>query len=106
MSAKARDNHNRWRSKTVAFRMSPEEVAQLNAFVQMSGLQKQDYLIRRVLQKDVVVEGNVRVYKGLKLQMESITAELQRILDIKDCDPELLERMEQIETIMRGMKES
>ena len=25
MSAKNRDEHNRWRNKTVAFRMSPEE---------------------------------------------------------------------------------
>ena len=44
MTAKTMDNHNRWRSKTVAFRMSPEETNQLDAFVQMSGLPKQDYL--------------------------------------------------------------
>ena len=43
MSAKAKDDHNRWRNKTVAFRMSPEEANQLDAFVQMSGLPKQDY---------------------------------------------------------------
>ena len=51
MTAKTMDNHNRWRSKTVAFRMSPEEADQLDAFVQMSGLPKQDYLIQRALQR-------------------------------------------------------
>ena len=35
MTAKTMDNHNRWRSKTVAFRMSPEEANQLDDFVQM-----------------------------------------------------------------------
>ena len=35
MTAKTMDNHNRWRSKTVAFRMSPEEAGQLDAFVQI-----------------------------------------------------------------------
>ena len=41
MSLKNLDNHNRWRNKTVAFRVSPEEDEQLEAFVKMSGLTKQ-----------------------------------------------------------------
>lgn len=44
--------------------MSPEENDQLDAFVQMSGLTKQDYLIQRVLQRDVVVIGNPRVQRS------------------------------------------
>ena len=58
MSAKNRDEHNRWRNKTVAFRMSPEEAKLLDEFVKLSGLNKQDYLISRVLQREVVVQGN------------------------------------------------
>ena len=38
MSAKNLDRHNRWRSKTVAFRMSPEEADQLDTNVRLSGL--------------------------------------------------------------------
>ena len=105
MTAKTMDNHNRWRSKTVAFRMSPEEANQLDAFVQMSGLPKQDYLIQRVLQRDVVVQGNPRVYKGLRIQMEAIADELRRISTERFIDDELLDRVEQITTIMRGMRE-
>ena len=44
MSAKNRDNHNRWRNKTVAFRVSPEEDEQIERFVKLSGLTKQDYI--------------------------------------------------------------
>ena len=44
MSAKNLDNHNRWRNKTVAFRVSPEEDEQLEIAVRLSGLTKQDYI--------------------------------------------------------------
>ena len=105
MTAKTMDNHNRWRNKTVAFRMSPEEANQLDAFVQMSGLPKQDYLIQRALQREVVVIGNPRVYKGLRIQMEAIYNELQRISTERFIDDELLGRVEQITIIMKSMKE-
>jgi hypothetical protein len=105
MTAKTMDNHNRWRSKTVAFRMSPEEADQLDAFVQMSGLPKQDYLIQRALQREVVVIGNPRVYKGLRIQVEAIYKELQRISTESFIDDELLDRVEQITIIMKSMKE-
>lgn len=105
MTAKTMDNHNRWRSKTVAFRMSPEEAKQLDAFVQMSGLSKQDYLIQRALQREVVVVGNPRVYKGLRIQMEAVYAELLRIEANRFIDDELLDRVEQITIIMKSMKE-
>ena len=63
MSAKNLDNHNRWRNKTVAFRVSPEEDEQLEIAVRLSGLTKQDYITRRLLNRDIVVQGNPRVYK-------------------------------------------
>ena len=42
MSLKNKDEHNRWRSKTIAFRVSPEEWEQIERYVQLSGLTKQD----------------------------------------------------------------
>ena len=55
MSAKNMDNHNRWRNRTVAFRVSDEENAQIDLAVKLTGLTKQDYITRRLLCKDVVV---------------------------------------------------
>ena len=40
MSQKNRDERNRWRNKTVAFRVSPEEDKQLETYVKLSGLTK------------------------------------------------------------------
>ena len=42
MSRKNLDEHGRLRSKTVSFRVSPEEGRRLDAIVAMSGLTKQD----------------------------------------------------------------
>ena len=48
MSLKNRDERNRWRNKTVAFRVSPEEGSLIERYVQLSGLTKQDYITRRL----------------------------------------------------------
>lgn len=46
MSAKNRDNKNRWRNITVGFRVSPEENELINKAVALSGLPKQEYCKR------------------------------------------------------------
>ena len=105
MSLKKRDNHNRWRNKTVAFRVSPEEDEQLETFVKLSGLTKQDYITRRLLCKDVVVQGNPRVYKALRDQLATVLEELKRIESGANVNDELLDVIEMIAVIMDGMKE-
>ena len=52
MSVKVLDRQGRWRNKIVAFRVSPEEDEQLEAAVRLSGLTKQDYIIRRLQEKE------------------------------------------------------
>ena len=105
MSLKNRDNHNRWRNKTVAFRVSPEEDAQIETFVKLSGLTKQDYITRRLICKDVVVQGNPRVYKALRDQLAAVLDELRRIEAGNSVNDELLDVIEMIAAIMDGMKE-
>ena len=56
MSVKNLDRHNRWRNKTVAFRVSPDEDREIETAVRLSGLTKQDYITRRLLCRDVVVQ--------------------------------------------------
>lgn len=104
MSLKNRDNHNRWRNKTVAFRVSPEEDMQIETLVKLSGLTKQDYITRRLTCKDVVVQGNTRVYKALRDQLAAVLDELRRI-EAGGINDELLDVIEMIAAIMGGMKE-
>ena len=105
MSAKNYDNHNRWRNKTVAFRVSAEEDLQLETYVSMSGLTKQDYITRRLLCKDVVVQGNPRVFKALRNQFDAVLEELRRIEAGASVDDELMDTIQMMAAIMDGMKE-
>ena len=104
MSLKNRDNKNRWRNKTVAFRVSPEEDEQIEAAVRLSGLTKQDYITRRLLCREVVVQGNPKVYKALRDQLAAVLDELRRI-EAGGINDELLDVIEMIAAIMDGMKE-
>ena len=90
MSAKNLDKHNRWRNETA---------------VKLTGLTKQDYIIRRLLCRDVVVQGNPRVYKALRDQLATVLDELRRIEAGQGVNDELLDTIQMIANIMNGMQE-
>ena len=101
---KSLDYKGRWRNHTVAFRVSDEEAKLLNDLVALSGLTKQDYITRRLLCRDVVVQGNPRVYKALKQELSAVLTELQRIEVGNGVDEELLNVIELISVILGGLK--
>lgn len=105
MSLKNRDEKGRWRNKTVAFRVSPEEDEQIETAVRLSGLTKQDYIIRRLENHDIVVVGNPRVYKALRNQLAAVLMELQRIRTGATVNSELLGTIHLITVTLNGMKE-
>ena len=101
MSAKNRDNKNRWRNITVGFRVSPEENEKA---VALSGLPKQEYCYRRCLNQEIVVQGNPRVYKALRKELAEVLTELKRIETGNSVDEELLNVIELITIILGGLK--
>ena len=105
MSAKNVDKHNRWRNKIVAFRVSPEEDAQIETAVKLTGLTKQDYITWRLLCREVVVQGNPRVYKALRDQLATVLDELRRIDAGQAVDDDLMDTIRMIATILSGMRE-
>ena len=76
---KSLDAKGRWRNRNVGFRVSEEEAKLLDNLVELSGLAKQDYILRRLLNREVVVQGNPKVFKALKNQMTQIYEELKRL---------------------------
>ena len=105
MSLKNRDEHNRWRNITVGFRVSTEENELLNTAVALSGLPKQEYCYRKCMNRDVIVQGNPRVFKALRNQLADVLAELQRIETVGEVNDELLDLIEMIANILGGLKE-
>ena len=105
MSAKNLDHQGRWRSVTVAFRVSPEEDKLIESAVRMVGLTKQDYIIKKLTDRSVIVQGNPKVYRGLLLEMSSLLEELKRINSGDTVNEDILTRIDLITSIMSGMRE-
>lgn len=89
MSAKNTDRQGRLRSKTVAFRMSPEEADLFQRMADASGMTKQDYLIERALCREVTVIPNKRMQRYMEEGMLFVYKELGRIENGGDIPEEL-----------------
>lgn len=105
MSAKCLDEQGRWRNKTVGFRVSPEEDAMIEVAVSLSGLTKQDYIMRKLTDREVVVMPSSRIYKALKSELAKVLAELERISQAGEVSKDLLDEIELINRTMNGLKE-
>ena len=105
MSEKNLDRNGRWRNITVAFRVSPEENERINAAVRISGLTKQEYMVRRLLERDVIVQPSSRIFKALRDQMTEILSELKRIENGAEVDADLLAVIEMVAVTYNGLQE-
>ena len=105
MSEKNLDRHGRLRSKTVAFRMSPEEANLLNKLVAISGMTKQDYIISKLSDTTVKVVPSSRMQKGMEEAMLLIYRELLRIADADSVSSELAALMEKVGSIFADLTE-
>lgn len=106
MAAKEPDRAGRIRNKTVAFRVSKEEAEMINRFVKVSGMTKQDYIINRLSNRDIVVEGSIRTFNGLKDQLKYVQEELKRISVINPEHMELFELISVITEILFKIEEN
>jgi hypothetical protein len=84
--------------------MSNEENEQLNIMVKASGLTKQDYIIKRLLGKEIVVMPNPRVYSALKSLLQNVYDELQKFDKTTQPDDEFLETLNFITKVLYGIK--
>lgn len=106
MSEKNRDDKNRWRNVTIAFRMSPEENEELNNRVRLSGFRtKQDYIIQSVLHQKVVAIGNPLMLVQFRQNLQRIEQELERIEKASEMDEELLTPIRSMLEILEGFRE-
>lgn len=106
MSEKNRDMKNRWRNRTIAFRMSPEEEKELNDRIRLMGYrQKQDYLIEAVLHNEVRAIGNPLMLIQFRQDLMKIETELMRIKCVSDMPEELLTPIRSMLEILKAFKD-
>ena len=86
MSARNNDNKGRFRSVTIGFRVSPEEAYALDLKVNASGMTKQDYCTKKVLDEEITVHPNIRMQTYICRYLTELTEQLKRLESIEKND--------------------
>ena len=84
------DRKNRWRNRTVAFRVSPEEWEAISNKCKLCGYQKkQDFIIDSLLDAKVTATGNPLMLVTFRKNLLRIEIELRRLKDGSGIDENL-----------------
>ena len=103
MSAKNCDNHNRFRDRTIGFTVSSEEGQQINTVVELSGMTKQDYIVSKLLDRTIYVQGNCKVHRAVYDKLTEVLSELRRIESSNEMGDELIANIELIASIVDSL---
>ena len=106
MSEKNLDQTGRWRNRVVAFRVSEKEAEMINRLVSASGMSKQDYIITKLTNKELIVEGSIRTFSGLKTQLMYVQEELKRINEINIENQDVIDLLKVITEILLKIEEN
>jgi hypothetical protein len=101
-----RDEQGRSRNKTVAFRMSDEELEELEKRIKLSGRNKQDFLIKSTLHQTIIVIGNRIQFESLRNQLDGIVEHLQSLEKASELDISKLTPIRTAIEIITGFTDS
>lgn len=102
---KKKDEHNRKRDIIVNFRMSPEERAELEQRILISGKKKQDYMIQSSLEQKLEIVANRKMLMDIQHRMDEIETELKRVVSADAMDMEKLVGLKSLIELFRAVEE-
>lgn len=102
---KKKDEHNRKRDIIVNFRMSPEERAELEQRILLSGMKKQDYMIQSSLRQKIEIVANRKMLMDIQGRMDEIETELKRVTSADALDMEKLAGLKMIAELFQAVNE-
>ena len=88
------ENSARKRSKTMAFRCTPEEHKLICEMAAWSGMNRQDYIIAKLTDTQVEVRPSVSVQKALKDSMAELAKEVRLAASYSELSESLQQRVE------------
>ena len=100
------ENSARKRSKTMAFRCTPEERKLICDMAAWSGMSRQDYIIAKLTDTQVVVKPSVGVQKALKDSMAELTKEVRLAASYGELSESLQQRVELVMRFFLALGES
>ena len=99
------ENSARKRSKTMAFRCTPEERKIICEMAAWSGMSRQDYIIAKLTDTQVEVRPSVSVQKALKGSMAELTKEVRLAASYGELSESLQQRIEHVMRLFLALGE-
>ena len=90
------ENSARKRSKTMAFRCTPEERKLICEMAAWSGMSRQDYIIAKLTDTQVEVRPSVSVQKALRDSMAELAKEVRLAASYGELSESLQQRIEHV----------
>ena len=97
------DKNGRLRNKTIAFRVSPEEMTQIDTAISLSGMLKQEFYVSKMLDRDINVVGNCKIHKAVYERLYDVLSELKRIEAGRYINQELMNDIKLIIKVVDGL---
>ena len=99
------ENSARKRSKTMAFRCTPEEHKLICEMAAWSGMSRQDYIIAKLTNTEVEVRPSVSVQKALKDSMAELAKEVHLAASYGELSESLQRRLELVMRLFLALSE-
>ena len=99
------ENSARKRSKTMAFRCTPEERNLICEMAAWSGMSRQDYIIAKLTDTQVEVRPSVSVQKALKDSMAELAKEVRLAASYGELSESLQQRIEHVMRLFLALGE-
>ena len=99
------ENSARKRSKTMAFRCTPEEYELIANMASWSGMSRQDYIMARLTGTEITVRPSSRTQRALRDSMEGLAERLLAVCDADELDADLQKQLALVMKVFNGLGE-
>ncbi|MGO5417940.1 plasmid mobilization protein [Collinsella sp. LCP19S3_B11] len=100
------ENSARKRSKTMAFRCTPEEYELIASMAAWSGMSRQDYIMARLTGTEITVRPSSRTQRALRDSMKGLAERLLAVCDADELDEGLQKQLALVMEIFNGLGEA
>ena len=100
------ENGTRKRSKTMAFRCTPEEYELITNMASWSGMSQQDCIMARLTGTEITVRPSSRTQRALRDSMKVLAERLLAVCDTDELDEGLQRQLALVMEIFNGLGEA
>ena len=100
------ENSAHKRSKTMAFRCTPEEYELIANMAAWSGMSRRDYIMARLTGTEITVKPSSRTQRALRDSMKGLAERLLAVCDADELDADLQRQLALVMEVFNGFVEA